>query len=77
MKFCKRDVPKFCKDIHPGEGEGKILECLKQHYDVCFEDLLFTLNHTPLNCSHEQVFSQEAVVHLLVTLCPCFRTSPC
>lgn len=38
VKFCKRDVPKFCKDVRPGEGQGRIVECLKQNYDVCFDD---------------------------------------
>ena len=47
VKSCKRDVPKFCKDVNP--GGGKIVECLKQHYEVCFDDLLFTLNHILLN----------------------------
>ncbi|XP_020607607.1 Golgi apparatus protein 1-like isoform X2 [Orbicella faveolata] len=31
VKSCKRDVPKFCKDVNP--GEGKMVECLKQHYE--------------------------------------------
>jgi len=53
VKSCKRDVPKFCKTVEP--GEGKIVECLKQLYEVCFDDLLFTLNHLPLDCLHEQL----------------------
>ena len=32
MKFCKLDIPKFCKDIP--KGEGKTIECLKKNYEV-------------------------------------------
>ena len=32
MKFCKLDMPKFCKDIP--KGEGKTIECLKKNYEV-------------------------------------------
>ena len=32
MKFCKLDIPKFCKDIR--KGEGKTIECLKKNYRV-------------------------------------------
>ena len=32
MKFCKLDIPKFCKDIP--HGEGKTIECLKKNYEV-------------------------------------------
>lgn len=34
IRSCKLDVPKFCKDVL--HGEGRIVECLKKNYDVCF-----------------------------------------
>ena len=29
LEACRNDVPKFCKDIRP--GEGRIVQCLKGH----------------------------------------------
>ncbi|CAH3167753.1 unnamed protein product [Porites lobata] len=36
MKFCRLDIPKFCKDIPT--GEGKTIGCLKKNYERLSEE---------------------------------------
>ncbi|KAJ7370351.1 glycogenin glucosyltransferase glg1 [Desmophyllum pertusum] len=32
-QFCKLDIPKFCQEEMDSHGQGKVVKCLKDHYD--------------------------------------------